>query len=89
MRRILQTLAVVIILSGAVTWLVLGANRGWTKTSMPVTAVDEVTGIEAIAYEDQFLPGLDFLGAAVAAGGLVAGASLFLSKSQQTKKNET
>lgn len=89
MRRILQTLAVVTILSGAVTWFVLGANRGWTKTSVPVTTVDEVTGIEAIAYEDRFLPGLDFLGAAVAAGGLIAGVSLFLSKSQQTKHNET
>ena len=82
-------LAVVFILSGAVTWLVLGANRGWTKTSVPVRTVDEVTGIEAVAYEDRFLPGLDFLGAAAAAGGLLAGVSLFLSKSHKTKNNET
>ena len=56
----------------AVLWLFGGPNLGWTKTSVPVKHVDEVTGIEHDVWENRFLPGVDFL-----AGGLAAGAALF------------
>ena len=88
MRRILQILGVLTVLGVAIAWLVTGANRGWTKTTVPVKTVDEVTGIEAIHYEDRFLPGLDFLGGAVIAGGLLTGASLFLSPSRKPRNNK-
>lgn len=84
MKRALIILAVGVVLGATLTWLGLGANRGWTKTSVPVTSVDEVTGIEAISYRDGFVPGLDFLGAALFAGALLAGGSLLISKSKQT-----
>jgi len=80
MKRILQTLALAVVLTAGVTWLATGANRGWTKTSQPVKTLDQVTGIEGITYTKKFLPGVDFLGAAAAAAGLLAGASLFFRK---------
>jgi hypothetical protein len=91
MKRLLQILAAAIVLGGLVTWLALGANRGWTKTSVPVTAVDEITGIESTSYEDRFVPGVDFLGGAVLTGGLLAGLSLLFSRRTKikTSKHET
>jgi hypothetical protein len=80
MRKGLQFLALVVALAAAVTWAATGANRGWTKTSVPVKTLDEVTGIEGITYQKKFLPGVDFLGAALAGAVLLGGASLFFRK---------
>jgi hypothetical protein len=85
MKRILRITALVLILGGATTWLAAGAQRGWTKTSVPVKTLDEITGIEAISYRRQFVPGLDFLGAALLGGGLLAGASLLI-RNKPTKE---
>jgi len=80
MKRTLQLLALLVGLAAAITWLATGANRGWTKTSVPVKTLDEVTGIEGITYQKKFLPGVDFLGAAFGGAALLAGASLFFRK---------
>jgi hypothetical protein len=48
MSKTLRILALVLALAAAGTWLATGGNRGWTKTSVPVRTVDEVTGLEAI-----------------------------------------
>jgi hypothetical protein len=80
MRKALQFLALVVVLAAAVTWAATGANRGWTKTSVPVKTLDEVTGIEGITYQKKFLPGVDFLGAALAGAVLLGGTSLFFRK---------
>ena len=84
MRRILQALALLIMLLAAGTWLVTGAHHGWTKTSVQKKTLDEVTGLEAISYERRFLAGLDFLGAALLGASLSAGVS-FLFRQPQTK----
>ncbi len=80
MKRTLQILALVVALGGVITWAATGANRAWTKTSVPVKTLDEVTGIEGITYKKQFLPGVDFLGAAFGGAALLAGASFFFRK---------
>jgi len=80
MKRILQILAGLLVLAATGLWLASGANRGWTKTSVPVKTLDEVTGIEGISYRKQFLPGVDFLGAAGGGAALLAGASFFFRK---------
>lgn len=80
MKRILQTLALFVVFSAVVTWLVCGANRGWTKTSVPIKTLDAVTGIEGITYQKKFLPGVDFLGAAFGAAGVLAVTSFFFRK---------
>ena len=85
MKKILQILALLVVLVTAATWLATGANRGWTKTSLPVKTPDPVTGIDGISYQPKFLPGVDFLGVSFAAAGLLAGASLFFRKGNETK----
>ena len=82
MKRVLQVVALVVAISAVVFWLAAGAQRGWTKTSTPVKSVDEVTGIEGITYKEQFVPGLDFLGAALLGAGFLAGASLIFRKTK-------
>jgi hypothetical protein len=87
MKRTLRMLALLLATVAALAWLALGANRGWTRTSVPVKTVDEVTGIEGIQYRNQFVPGVDLLGGALLGAGLLAGASLFF-RNQQTKHTE-
>ena len=90
MRRALQLLALLVILAAAITWAATGANRGWTKTSVPVKTLDQVTGIEGITYESKFLPGVDFLGAAFVGAVLLAGVSFLFRKpktNQPTNNN--
>ncbi len=80
MKRILQSIALLMVLAAGLTWLATGANRGWTKTSVPVKTLDEVAGIEGITYQPKFLPGVDFLGAAGSVAGLLTGASFLFRK---------
>ena len=88
MRKSLQILALVVALGAAITWLATGANRGWTKTSLPVKTLDEVTGIEGITYQKKILPGVDFLGAAFGGAALLAGASFFFRKPKTNQPNK-
>ncbi len=86
MKKILRIFALLVLLAAVITWLVTGANRGWTKTSVAVKTLDPVTGIDGISYEKKFIAGVDFLGAAALGSGLLAGASLFFRK---PKTNQT
>ncbi len=84
MKRTFRLLALVLAVAAALVWLGLGANRGWTRTSVPVKTLDEVTGIEGIQYRKRFVPGMDFLGTALLGAGILAGASLFFRNQQTT-----
>ena len=84
MKKSLRILALVVALAAAGMWLVTGANRGWTKTSVVKKTTDEVTGLEAITYEKSFKPGLDFLGGALLGASALAGVSFLF----RTKLNE-
>jgi hypothetical protein len=85
MKRMLQVLALGIAILAALAWIATGANRGWTRTSVPVKTLDQVTGLEGIEYRKQFVPGVDFLGAALLGAGILAGASFIFQN--QTIKN--
>ena len=87
LSTLLSTL--VLAITASVVWLVTGANRGWTRTSVPVKTVDEVTGIEGVTYRQQFVPGLDFLGGALLGAEFLAGASLFFRKNQPPTRQPT
>ena len=91
MKSILRLLALAIVFGALGYWLATGGNRGWTKTSVPVKTVDDVTGIEGVTYRKQFVPGVDFLAAAVGAGCLCVGLSfLFRTKpTSQTSNPQT
>ena len=78
MKRTLRLIALVLIAGAIAFWAAAGANRGWTKTRVPKKIVDEVTGLEGVQWQDKFVPGVDFLGAAVLGAAVLAGASLFV-----------
>ncbi|MGD0743877.1 MAG: hypothetical protein ABSA45_01870 [Verrucomicrobiota bacterium] len=78
MKRKLRIIAAVLVVGAIAFWAAAGANRGWTKTRVPKKIVDEVTGLEGIQWQDQFVPGVDFLGAAVLGAGVLAGVSFFV-----------
>jgi hypothetical protein len=80
MQKVLRRLALALALAAVALWLALGANRGWTRTSVPTVIVDQVTGIEGHDYKKQFVPGVDFLGAALAGAGLLALCSTLVRK---------
>jgi len=84
-RTVLRAVAAILILAAAGMWLAAGANRGWTKTSVPVKRTDEATGITVDDYQKRFVPGVDFLGAALLGSGILAGASL-LFRSRQPQR---
>ena len=87
MDRAIRLLALLLAVAAALAWLGLGAHGGWTQTSVPVKTLDEVTGIEGFEYHKRFVPGLDFLGSALAGAGLLAGAS-FLFRTQQSTQSK-
>jgi hypothetical protein len=61
-------------------WFFGGANRGWTKTSVPRVEKDPVTEIEVNIYEKKFVPGIDFLGGGLIFAALLAGSSVFFRR---------
>lgn len=89
MKSALRLLALAVLIGALGYWLVAGANRGWTKTSVPIKTVDDVTGIEGVTYRKQFVPGVDFLAMAIAGSVVCAGASfLFRTKRPVQTSNE-
>jgi hypothetical protein len=77
MKNGLRIVAAILAAATIIFWAAAGANRGWTKTSVPTKIVDQVTGIEGVSYEKHFVPGVDFLGAALLGAGVLTGASFF------------
>ena len=85
MKHILQLLAVLVLLTAGATWLATGASRGWTKTSVQTESVEPVTEMRVLHTEKKFIAGVDFLGGAALAAGLLAGASFFCRKSKNNQ----
>lgn len=77
-----------LLVGALLAWGAAGANRGWTKTIVPVKKLDEVTGIEGIEYQKRFVPGLDFLGTAALGAGVLAGASFLFPKRKSNIENK-
>ena len=78
MKRTLRVIAAILVVGAIAFWVAAGANRGWTKTRVPKKVVDEVTGLEGVQWQDKFVPGVDFLGAALLGAGVLAGISIFV-----------
>ena len=81
MKRTLRMIAAVLLVGSIAFWAATGANRGWTKTKVPEKTVDETTGLEGIQWQEKFVPGVDFLGVALLAAGILTGIS-FLSRAK-------
>ncbi len=89
MKKLLRIVGLVLVVVAVALWAATGANRGWTKTSVPVKTVDEVTGIEGITYKKQFVPGLDFLGAALLGATVLTGVSFLIRTKSNSPNNQT
>jgi hypothetical protein len=83
MKHRLRFISWLLAAGGLLAWLALGANPGWTKTSVPVKTVDAITGIEGIEYQKRFVPGLDLLGGVLLAAAALAAAAFFLPRPNQ------
>jgi len=82
MRNILQRVALAVAVAAVVGWVALGANRGWTKTTVTRWQKDPVTEIEGPVIEKQFLPGVDLLAVGLAGALGLFIASLFVAKTE-------
>ena len=71
MRATFLVLALMVATAGLLAWWAGGARKGWTKTSVAVEKIDDITGITYRDYEKKFVPGLEF-----ALGGVTGGAIL-------------
>jgi hypothetical protein len=89
MKKNLRLIAVILFGGSIVYWAAAGANRGWTKTRVPIKTTDTVTGLEGIQWQDKFVPGVDFLGAAALGAGVLAGLSLFVPPKSKPPTIET
>jgi hypothetical protein len=88
MKKILRIIAAMLVAGGVLFWAAAGANRGWTKTQVPIKTVDAVTGLEGIQWQDKFVPGVDFLGVALLGAGVLAGVSLFVPLKSKSKPRQ-
>ena len=80
MKRTLQILALLVVLTAAVTWVATGASRGWTKTEVQTESIEPVTEMRVLHTEKKFIAGVDFLGATFGVAAALAGASFFFRK---------
>jgi len=75
MRLPLRLLALLVLAAVVGWWASTGAHRGWSKNTVEVRTLDEITGIEQITYDDRFVPGVDTLALGAAAAAALAGLS--------------
>jgi hypothetical protein len=88
MRKLLRILAGLVLLGGLGLWAATGANTGWTKNRVAINTVDDVTGIEAVRYEEKFVPGIDFVGGIVVGAGALAAVSFaFRARKEEVKQS--
>jgi hypothetical protein len=83
MKKYFRLMAAILIVGAIAFWAAAGANRGWTKTRVPVKVVDQTTGLEGVQWQEKFVPGVDLLGAALLGAGVLTGISfLYRPKSK-------
>lgn len=75
LRRWFLGAAVLLAVATLAVWLVTGAHRGFTQTSVAVEKTDEVTGLSYREYEPRFVAGVEVLGAGLGAALLLLGLS--------------
>jgi hypothetical protein len=82
-RSLLQWAALGLASLAVAGWLALGANRGWTKTTITRWQKDPVTEIEGPVVEKKFVPGLDLLAVGLASALTLFVVSQFVSKTKK------
>ena len=88
MKRAIQIAAAILAVATVSLWLAKGASRGWTKNRVQVKTIDPVTEIEQVEWQNKFLPGVDFLGGGLMAGGALFVGSLFIRKTNKQQQTQ-
>lgn len=86
MRALFGFAAIIVLSATAVWWHAAGANRGWSKNSVAVKTLDEITGIEQITEEKRFVPGIDTLAIGAVTAAALGGASLLFRRGRAPSK---
>ena len=64
-------------------WLVTGADKGWTKTSVVIMKTDPVTELRYPDSEKRFIAGVDFLAVGLGLAALLGGSSMIGRRKNQ------
>ena len=83
MRATFLVLGFLVALAGLLAWWAGGARRGWTKTSVAVEKIDEITGITYRDYEKKFVPGLEFAVGGAAVGAILVSTGALLGRKER------
>ncbi len=78
--RAVIAIGMAVVLLSVVMWAVLGANTGWTKSYIEIPKQDEITGINYTEKVNRFVPGIDLLAPALAAGFVCVFAGIIILK---------
>jgi hypothetical protein len=81
LRKVLLSLAATVFVATLATWVVTGAHRGWSKTTVTEMRTDEFTGIEYPVEREAFVAGLEFVAVGLA-GSLILGAASLVGRSR-------
>lgn len=85
MRMVIRGFALLLLVLTLSGWTLLGANLGWTKTSVAIERVDPITEIPYTEYLPRFVPGVEFLVAGVAASVVIFAVTLFVPITKSKK----
>jgi hypothetical protein len=80
MSKAFNLLAAIVLLATTAWWWNAGSNKGWTKTSVQIMKVDEITEISYPVSEKRFVPGVDILAAAIVASASLVALGFFSRK---------
>lgn len=78
----LRGISIVLLVVAVGFWISTGSHTGFSKNRVEVTKLDPITEIEYIEYEDRFIMGVEYLGAAAVAASVLFGLSFFFGRSK-------
>ena len=85
MSQFIRLIALSALIATCLFWLTKGAPTGWTKRYVSTTHIDPVTEIEYPVEEPKFVPGVDFLGGALAIVAVIYGISFIFKPSRRRR----
>jgi LPXTG-motif cell wall-anchored protein len=83
MKSVPTLIGLLVMIAGGSWWALNGAHTGWTKTSVAVEKVDEITEISYVEYEDRLVPGIEFPVAFAGAGIALIGLGWWLGRKRR------
>ena len=76
-------LGLFVILAGVSWWALKGAHTGWTKTSVAIEKIDEITEIPYVEYEKRLVPGIEFPTAFTGVGVALMGLGWWMGRKRK------